>query len=131
MEWNIYIKYLHICAAAIVFLFLTIRSYPILIQGQWQETSTSRNKIIVGCQHLGYSFLILTGLWLASAETFHAAPWFYAKIILFLVMLSASIKAFNRRKVIPISQRRAGLTIAFIAFFALLSLVLIKPQFGV
>ena len=57
-------------------------------------------------------------------------PWFYAKIILFVVMLSSFSKAFKKDQSILVVQRKAGLVIGCVAFVAILGLVMIKPVFG-
>lgn len=56
--------------------------------------------------------------------------WFYAKIILFLVMLSSLIKAYKKDDRILLIQRRVGWGLALVAFFAILGLVMLKPSFG-
>ncbi len=130
MDFSTLIKILHGIVAVTIFFLLLLRAYPVLIQRVWRQESSTSNKIIVGLQHLGYSLLVFSGLWLASLSSFDAQPWFYAKIILFFVILSASIKAFNRKKDIPLTQRQFGLSITIIAFCALFALVFFKPQFG-
>ncbi|GAA5012335.1 SirB2 family protein [Acinetobacter puyangensis] len=123
-------KFVHIIMAYAAFTFLLLRAFPILIQSRWQEKSTTSNKIFVALQHLSYSILVLSGLWLLWKINFQFEAWFYAKIILFVVVLSASAKAFKRRPDMLLIQRQAGLTIAIVAYFAIFGLVLLKPLFG-
>ncbi len=40
-------------------------------------------------------------------KNFQVQPWFYAKIILFLVLLSSLMKAFKKDDTILLAQRRA------------------------
>lgn len=127
MEW---FQLVHIIAAYSAFIFLLLRAFPILIQGRWQEKSTMSNKILVALQHSSYSILVLSGLWLLWTIHFQVEAWFYAKIILFVVVLSASAKAFKRHADILLIQRQAGLFLAIVAYFAIFGLVLLKPQFG-
>ncbi len=121
---------IHTICAYVIFGVILIRAFPIVMQKKWSEHSTLINKVFVAIQHLGYSILIVSGLYLLSRPEFEAGAWFYAKIILFFVMLSASIKAFQRKKQIPLVQRQAGLVIAIIAFCAIFALVFVKPQLG-
>ncbi|KAA8731325.1 invasion protein expression up-regulator SirB [Acinetobacter qingfengensis] len=127
---QIALKHLHMLIAAMVFLFFLIRAFPILIQKIWKEQSTMSTKILVACQHTGYSLLVLSGLGLLWYKDFAVQPWFYAKILLFIVILSACSKAFKRRIDRLLIQRQAGLIVALIAYCALFALILIKPQFG-
>lgn len=130
MDHDQLIKLLHIVFAISAFAFLIIRALPILSQRDWQQKSTTSNKILIGAQHLSYSIIVLSGLWLLWASKVEIQTWFYAKIILFFVILSATAKAFTRKKEILLVQRQAGLVIAIIAFFALFGLIMLKPQFG-
>ncbi|MCG2916426.1 hypothetical protein, partial [Escherichia coli] len=57
-------------------------------------------------------------------------PWFYAKMVLFLVLLSSLMKAFKKDNQILLVHRRAGLFLGAIAFVAIMSLVIIKPVFN-
>lgn len=116
----------HSIAAYIIFALLILRAFPILLQGRFIENSSVSNKILVGLQHLGYSVLLLSGAWLLWQSQFQVETWFYAKIILFFAMLSASVKAFRRRGDIQLIQRRAGLVIALIAYCCIFALVYFK-----
>ncbi|OUY06280.1 hypothetical protein CAP51_13530 [Acinetobacter populi] len=129
MDTDIF-KFVHIIVAYMAFTLLLLRTFPILIQSRWQEKRTTSNKIFVALQHLSYSILVLSGLWLLWKINFQVEAWFYAKIILFIVVLSASAKAFKRRPDILLIQRQAGLVIAITAYFAIFGLILLKPQFG-
>lgn len=113
----------HSIAAYIIFALLILRAFPILVQGRFIENSSVSNKILVGLQHLGYSVLLLSGAWLLWQSQFQVETWFYAKIILFFAMLSASVKAFRRRGDIQLIQRRAGLVIALVAYCCIFALV--------
>ena len=61
---------------------------------------------------------------------FQVKPWFYAKVVLFLVVISSLIKAFKKDRSIALGQRRAGMFIGVVALIALFSLVIIKPVFS-
>lgn len=121
---------IHLIFAILAFSILLLRAYPVLIEKNWQHTSNTTHKILVAIQHSSYSILVLSGLWLLWSNQFAVQPWFYAKIILFFVILSASAKAFKRKQEISLVQRQAGLVIAIIAFCALFGMMILKPQFG-
>lgn len=130
MDSHLIIKILHASFASLAFIVLLVRGYPILIQKNWQFKRNPSHKILVGIQHLSYSILVLSGLWLLWSNQFNIQPWFYAKIILFFVILSASAKAFKSGQEILLVQRQAGVAISIVAFCALLGLVILKPQFA-
>ena len=73
---------------------------------------------------------MVTGVIALFLKDFQVEPWFYAKIILFLVMLSSLIKAYKKDDRILLIQRRVGWGLALVAFFAILGLVMLKPSFG-
>lgn len=130
MDQHLIIKIMHMSIASLVFILLIVRAFPVLILKKWTVERTVSNKIIVGLQHLSYSVLILSGLWLLWDNQFQVEMWFYAKVILFLVILSASMKAFSRKSERLLVQRQAGLVIAIVAFIALFALIGIKPELG-
>ena len=63
-------------------------------------------------------------------KDFQVETWFYAKVVLFLVMVSSLIKAYKKDESILLVQRKAGWGIALVAFVAIYGLVLVKPVFG-
>ncbi len=85
--------------------------------------------MLVAMQHLAFTLLIITGMVLLYQNQFVVQPWFYGKIILFLVILSAMAKAFGKRD-ISMGQRKAGAMVAGIAFAGLMTLVIWKPDFS-
>lgn len=117
---------LHAVSAYIGLMVLLLRSLPILLQGKWHEKSNVSYKILVGVQHLSYSILVLSGLWLLWQRHFQIETWFYAKIILFLVVLSASAKAFRRRGEVLLQQRQVGLVIAIFAYSLIFALIFLN-----
>lgn len=130
MDQQLIIKIIHMSCASAVFLLLLARALPLLAKKSDSDTPVTSNKILIVLQHLGYSILVLSGLWLLWAKNFAVQPWFYAKIILFVVILSSTTKAFKRQDGILLVQRKAGLVIAIVAFLALFGLIMLKPQFG-
>lgn len=130
MDQHLLIKIFHMSCATAVFLLLLARALPVFMRKSEQENFKPSNKILTGLQHLSYSILILSGVWLLWQKNFDVEPWFYAKVILFLVILSSTAKAFKRNDQILLVQRKAGLVIAIVAFIALFGLIMLKPQFG-
>ena len=61
---------------------------------------------------------------------FKVQPWFYAKVVLFLVLVSSLMKAYKKDDSILLAQRRAGVFIGAVALVATLTLVVIKPVFS-
>ena len=76
------------------------------------------------------TLIILTGVTSLVIKNFEVQPWFYAKVVLFLVLFSSLIKAYKKDDSILLAQRRAGLAIAVIALIGIIGLVIIKPNFG-
>lgn len=85
--------------------------------------------VLVAMQHLSFTLLVITGIVLLYQNKFVVQPWFYGKIILFLVVLSAVTKAFGKRD-IGSGQRKAGAMVAGIAFIGLMTLICWKPDFS-
>ena len=130
MDQQLIIKILHMSVASAVFFLLIARALPVLIKKTNEQIVPVSNKMLIGLQHLSYSILVLSGAWLLWNKNFDVQPWFYAKVVLFFVILSATTKAFKRDESILWVQRKAGLIIAVAAFIALFTLIMIKPQFG-
>ena len=130
MDQHLLIKIVHMSLASAVFLLLIARALPVLIKKTNEQVNPASNKMLIGLQHLSYSILVLSGAWLLWNKNFDVQPWFYAKVVLFFVILSATTKAFKRDDNILLVQRKAGLVIALVAFIALFALIIIKPQFG-
>ena len=80
--------------------------------------------------HLSMLVIVLTGIALLVMKNFDVQRWFYAKVVLFLVMLSSLSKAYKKEDSILLTQRRAGLFLAVVAMISILGLVMIKPNFG-
>ena len=81
-------------------------------------------------QHLSYTLIVLSGMILLFMNNFQVQPWFYAKIVLFLVLISSLIKTWRKDNTILLAQRRAGLFVSAVALIAIISLVIIKPVFN-
>ena len=133
-------KIVHMTFASLAILVFVIRAIllfwkPVAITATANNTTTSPAPksagriVLVAMQHLSFTLLIITGMVLLYQNNFVVQPWFYGKIILFLVILSAVTKAFGKRD-IGNSQRKAGAMVAGIAFVGLMTLVIWKPNFS-
>ena len=132
-------KIVHMTFASLAIIVFVIRTILLF----WQPTaivtaSSSATRpapksagriVLVAMQHLSFTLLVITGIVLLYQNKFVVQPWFYGKIILFLVVLSAVTKAFGKRD-IGSGQRKAGAMVAGIAFVGLMTLICWKPNFS-
>lgn len=132
-------KIVHMTFASLAIIVFVIRTILLF----WQPTAivtasssatspapkSAGRIVLVAMQHLAFTLLVITGLVLLYQNNFVVQPWFYGKIILFLVILSAITKAFGKRD-IGIGQRKAGAMVAGIAFVGLMTLICWKPNFS-
>lgn len=130
MDIHLVVKIVHMSSAALAMLIFVLRASTLFIGTQNQQPNPKGRVGFVAMQHLSYTLLVLTGVALLVMNKFQVQPWFYAKIVLFLVLLSSQIKVYKKDDSILLAQRRAGLMIGIIAFVAIISLIIIKPVFG-
>lgn len=130
MDIHLVVKIVHMSSAALAMLIFVLRAPTLFIGTQNQQPNPKGHVGFVAMQHLSYTLLVVTGVALLVMNKFQVQPWFYAKIVLFLVLLSSQIKVYKKDDSILLAQRRAGLMIGIIAFVAIISLIIIKPVFG-
>ncbi|NHB56927.1 SirB2 family protein [Acinetobacter sp. 194] len=130
MDAHLLIKIVHMSSASLLILAIVIGVYALFVGTQGDQPNPKTRKFFVGLQHFSYLLIILTGITLLFMNHFEVKPWFYAKVVLFLVVISSLLKAFKKDTNILLTQRRAGMVIGIVALAALLSLVMIKPVFG-
>lgn len=77
--------------------------------------------------HITYALVILSGGWMLMQLMSVNAPvqWVFAKILLLVAAISASIKAF--RPSTTQSQSYVGMFIAAVAYIGIIALAVIKP----
>jgi uncharacterized membrane protein SirB2 len=121
---------IHLIGVGLLFIALVLSGVGLFKTTETQQINPKLRKPFIGIQHLALTLLVLTGLVLLTQNNFQVETWFYAKIILFLVMVSSLIKAFKKDENILLAQRRAGWVIAVISFVAIYGLVIIQPTFG-
>lgn len=129
MDTHLFLKIIHMSSATLALIVFVLRGLTLFIGTQGNQPNPIGRKILVALQHLSFSLIILTGIILLVMNQFMVQPWFYAKIILFIVLFSSLMKAFRKDDSILLVQRRAGLAIGLFAFIAIILLVTIKPIF--
>ncbi|MCI2316453.1 SirB2 family protein [Acinetobacter baumannii] len=127
MEAHLLTKIIHMTAVAAA---LMVCASTLFIGVQGEQPNPAGRKALVALQHLSFTVVFITGAILLVMKNFQVQPWFYAKIILFLVLLSSLMKAFKKDDTILLAQRRAGLVISAITFVAIIILVIVKPVFA-
>lgn len=130
MDTHLLIKIVHMSSASVLVLAVLIGIFTLYTGTQDNQPNPKLRKLFMAFQHLSYLLIVITGMTLLVMNQFEVKPWFYAKIVLFLVLISALLKAFKKDQTVLLVQRRAGLFIGAAALVALLVLVMIKPTFG-
>ncbi|CAG67118.1 MULTISPECIES: SirB2 family protein [Acinetobacter] len=130
MDAHLITKIIHMTAVALSLLVFVFRAATLFVGVKGQQPNPVARVPLIATQHLSFSVVIVTGVILLFMKDFQVQPWFYAKIILFVVLLSSLHKAFKKDQDILLVQRRAGLIIGAVAFAAIISLVMIKPVFA-
>lgn len=130
MDIHLVVKIIHMTSVALALLVFVLRALTLFVGTQGQQPNPNGRVAFVALQHLSYTVVVVTGVVLLFMKHFDVEPWFYAKIILFLVLLSSQIKAYKKDENILLAQRRAGIVIGAVAFIGLIALVMIKPVFG-
>lgn len=129
MNTLLLLKILHGVGVVLLLLMLALSSRH-LFRMQDEQLTAKTPRLVIALQHSTFTLMLLTGGALLWMKHFQVQPWFYAKVALFVVIFSSLIKAFRRKEGILLVQRRAGIVIAWIALFAILLLVKIKPVFS-
>ena len=130
MDTQLLVKIIHMSAAGLAIVAILARALTLFVGTQGNQPNPKARVFLVALQHLIISVIALTGIIALFLKNFDIQPWFYAKIILFLVMLSSLMKAYRKTDSILLVQRRAGWGIALVALLAIIALVMIKPSFG-
>ena len=118
------------CGVALGCFAILIRAFTLFKGTQGNLPNPAGRKLFVALQHGSMTLIALTGLVSLYMKNFDVQPWFYAKVVLFLVLLSSLSKAYKKDDNAMLVQRRAGLFIAAVALISIITLVIIKPVFG-
>jgi len=130
MDTQLLVKIIHMSAAGLAIVAILARALTLFVDTQGNQPNPKARVFLVALQHLVISVIALTGIIALFLKNFDVQPWFYAKIILFLVLISSLGKAYKKDDSILLVQRRAGLFIAVVSLIAIMVLVMIKPNFG-
>jgi len=130
MDTQLLVKIIHMSAAGLAIVAILARAITLFMDTQGNQPNPKARVFLVALQHLVISVIALTGIIALFLKNFDVQPWFYAKIILFLVLISSLGKAYKKDDSILLVQRRAGLFIAVVSLIAIMVLVMIKPNFG-
>ncbi|MDY6451279.1 SirB2 family protein [Acinetobacter faecalis] len=121
---------IHLVGIALLFVVILLRGMTLFKGVENNQPNQSSRKLFVALQHSSLTIVVFTGVALLVMKDFQVETWFYAKVVLFLVMVSSLIKAYKKDETILLVQRKAGWVIALVAFVAIYGLVLVKPVFG-
>ncbi len=121
---------IHLVGIALLFVVILLRGMTLFKGVENNQSNQSSRKLFVALQHSSLTIVVFTGIALLVMKDFQVETWFYAKVVLFLVMVSSLIKAYKKDESILLVQRKAGWVIALVAFVAIYGLVLVKPVFG-
>ncbi|MES1963909.1 SirB2 family protein [Psychrobacter sp. AH5] len=115
-------KHLH---TLLVFILIAIFIYQSFLVLSANKRAPRPIKI---SSHILYALVIITGAWMLMQLMAVNAPvqWVFAKIILLIAAISASIKAFNAQA--TASQSKVGIVIAGIAYIGIVILAYVKPD---
>lgn len=120
------IKVLHMSFGILAILMFATRAILGMLapSPSGQLASTGLSKFFKIAPHIVYSVVLLIGLHLLLKLP-PGQHWAFAKIVLFLVAISASVKAF--RDTATVSQFKTGVFVATVAYMAILWLAIAKP----
>ena len=121
---------IHLVGIALLFVVILLRGVTLFKGVENNQPNQSSRKLFVALQHSSLTIIVFTGIALLVMNDFQVETWFYAKVVLFLVMVSSLIKAYKKDETILLVQRKAGWVIALVAFIAIYGLVLVEPVFG-
>lgn len=114
-------KHLHIMMAVLLIALFLYQSYVVLRANKQPPFAVKIST------HILYAVIIISGAGMLVQLMSANAPvqWVFAKVILLVAALSASIKAFNPSAA-P-SQTKTGILVAGIAYIGILILAFTKP----
>lgn len=130
MDMQLTVKIVHMISVTLLIGVVIARAFTLFVGVQGNQPNPVACKLFVALQHLSMTLIVLTGLTSLVIKNFEVQSWFYAKVVLFLVLFSSLMKAYKKDDRILLVQRRAGLAIAMVALIAIIGLVMVKPNFG-
>ena len=130
MDMQLTVKIVHMISVTLLIGVVIARAFTLFVGVQGNQPNPVARKLFVALQHLSMTLIVLTGLTSLVIKNFEVQSWFYAKVVLFLVLFSSLMKAYKKDDSILLVPRRAGLAIAMVALVAIIGLVMVKPNFG-
>lgn len=118
-------KHLHILMAVLTLAIFIYQAFKV-----FTGSNGRLPKPMMIASHIIYTLLIIAGgmMTFQLAKVVGVPIWVIAKIVLFVVAISATIKA--TRPTTTAIQARAGIVIALIAYIAIVALAVFKPAIG-
>ena len=115
-------KHLHTLLALLIIGLFIYQSYLVL------GAEKRAPRIIKISNHILYALIIASGGWMLVQLISVNAPvqWVFAKIILLIAAISASVKAFGAHA--TSSQSKVGILIATVAYIGIVILAYVKPE---
>ena len=105
---------IHLVGIALLFVVILLRGMTLFKGVENNQSNQSSRKLFVALQHSSLTIVVFTGVALLVMKDFQVETWFYAKVVLFLVMVSSLIKAYKKDESILLVQRKAGWVIAWL-----------------
>ena len=105
MDAHMLIKIIHMTSVTVLILVFILRALTLYIGTQNQQPNPKGRVAFVALQHLSLTLMVVTGLTLLYMNDFKVQPWFYAKVVLFLVLVSSLMKAYKKDDSILLAQR--------------------------
>lgn len=114
-------KHFHMLLAVVVIALFIYQSFLVL-----GKTTRAARPVKIA-NHIVYALILVSGAWLLIQLLSVQAPiqWVIAKLALFIAAISASLKAF--KPTATVSQSRAGIFIAAVAYVGIIILAILKP----
>ena len=130
MENLTLIHNLHLVAALLLIVIVCVRAYTLFVGTEGNLPNPVARRIFVAIQHSALTLIVITGAGLLMMRQHELQLWFYAKIILFCVLLSSLIKAYKKTDTVLLIQRKAGWILALVAYIAVYVLTVVQPSFS-
>lgn len=114
-------KHLHTLLAVLIIGLFLYQSFLVL------SANRRAPRPIKIATHILYAAVILSGGWMLMQLMSVNAPvqWVFAKMILLVAAISASVKAFNPNA--SASESKVGIAVAGIAYLGIVILAFVKP----
>ena len=86
MDMQLTVKIIHMSIVTLLIGVVIARAFTLFVGGQGNQPNPVARKLLVALQHLSMTIIILTGVASLVIKNFEVQPWFYAKVVLFLVL---------------------------------------------